>query len=138
MTLSSQAGDILKELAQAFNSKDAMAFSELFSADAEFVNVRGARMRGREAIAVGHARSFATTLAGSQLSWTAVDTMPLSDDVTICHAHWTRKRRADAKGPVLHVTGIFTLVLHRHGDTWEIAAATNVEEVAAPEPPTSP
>jgi uncharacterized protein (TIGR02246 family) len=88
--------DLAHRLADAFNDKDADAFAALFTEDAEFVNVFGARMRGRAGIAEGHRRVFATTLVGSTLALEELDVLPLGDDVAVCHARWRRGRTADA------------------------------------------
>jgi uncharacterized protein (TIGR02246 family) len=125
--------DLVHRLADAFNDKDADAFAALFTEDAEFVNVFGARMRGRAGIAEGDRRVFATTLVGSTLALEELDVLPLGDDVAVCHARWRRGRTADATPATLPPgEGIFTLVGRRDGDGWLLAAATNVAITAPP------
>jgi uncharacterized protein (TIGR02246 family) len=53
-----QPRDIIDAFADALNAKDAESLGNLFCEDAEFVNVRGARMHGRQGIIEGHAISF--------------------------------------------------------------------------------
>ena len=130
MTHSTDPRSVVNVLRDAINSKDHEALSELFSEDAEFVSINGARLRGRDAIAVGHAQVFSQTLADSKVSLTSVDTKFLNEDIVVCHAEWSR---ADATPETIPMgTGIFTLVLHRVSDDWKIVAATNVQNARPP------
>ena len=51
--------DLVDAFAQALNAKDADDLGELFTDDAEFVNIMGMRMRRREGIVDGHGWAFA-------------------------------------------------------------------------------
>lgn len=89
------------------NAKDHQALAALFTEDAEFVSINGARLHRRDAIATGHARVFSQALADSEVSVTQVDTKFLNEDIVLCHAGWSRASAADA----IPATGTFTLML---------------------------
>ncbi|HEV7872050.1 MAG TPA: SgcJ/EcaC family oxidoreductase [Modestobacter sp.] len=133
--------DLAQELVGAFNAKDPDAFAALFSPDAEFVNVFGARMRGRAGIDAGHRQMFATALRGSTLTAESLETMQLGPDAAVCHLTWARGRDVDATPATLPPgRGVFTLVGQRTADGWQLAAATNVAITVpggalAPRPP---
>jgi hypothetical protein len=54
------AETIMQRLELAWNRADGAAFGEPFSADADFVAIRGDLHTGREAIAAGHQQIFDT------------------------------------------------------------------------------
>jgi uncharacterized protein (TIGR02246 family) len=125
------AEELARKLVDAFNDKDADAFAGLFTEDAEFVNIFGGRMRGRDGIAAGHRQVFATALTGSTLTMDELDVLPIGDDVAVCHLRWTRGRTPEATEATLPPgAGIFTLVGRRAEDGWLLAAATNVAAAA--------
>lgn len=122
-----EARSVVDAFGDAFNAKDHEAFGALFTDDAVFVNIIGGLARGRETIAQEHRHGFATSLASAHWAWTSVDTMVLTDDVTVCHAQWNRTRLPDAPPATLPPgTGVVTFVLRKAEGNWKIAAATNV------------
>jgi uncharacterized protein (TIGR02246 family) len=130
---------LLDRLAAAFNDKDAGAFAELFSEDAEFVNIFGQRMRRRAGIEAGHRVVFEKLLHGSRMTIGEVDVMPLGDDHALMHATWTRERLADASPATLPPgTGIFTMVARRTAGGWELVGTTNVQNATPPGAPQLP
>ena len=125
--------DLVQQLVEAFNAKDAEAFGALFADDAEFVNIFGARMRGRNGIIDGHRQVFGTALKGTTLTLEGLDTITLGPDAAVSHATWRRDRDADAPATALPPgRGVFTLVGRQTGDGWKLAAATNVAMVTPP------
>jgi len=54
-------------------------------ADADFVNIRGEHLRGRHAIAAGHAEIFRTIYAGSTNRYTVEDARLLRPEVALVH-----------------------------------------------------
>jgi uncharacterized protein (TIGR02246 family) len=52
------ANELIGRLEQAWNEADGRAFGEPFSADADFVEIRGECHQGQEAIAAGHQAIF--------------------------------------------------------------------------------
>jgi uncharacterized protein (TIGR02246 family) len=129
-----KAHQIVDAFAAALNAKDADALGELFSDDAEFVNILGMRMRGREGIVSGHAWAFAGPLQGRVIEFDEVDELNVTDDVSVVHGHCVRRRLPDA--PVEGLpdgTSVLVFVVRRGPDGWKAVAATNVTE--APRPP---
>jgi uncharacterized protein (TIGR02246 family) len=68
MTAFATPGEIVDAFEAALNAKDAAAVGQVFTPDAEFVNIMGMRMRGREGIVSGHAWAFSGPLRGSTVS----------------------------------------------------------------------
>ena len=65
--------DLVDSFARALNAKDADELGELFTDDAEFVNIMGMRMRRREGIVDGHGWAFAGPLRGRRVHFDQVD-----------------------------------------------------------------
>lgn len=125
--------DIAQRFAEAFNAKDADALGSFFTQDAEFVSIFGGRLRGRDAIAAGHAAVFSNVLSGNRLVVGPADVKLLADDVLLAHVPWTRDRLADAAEVSLPPgTGLFTMVVTQEQGTWALAAATNVQDAVPP------
>jgi uncharacterized protein (TIGR02246 family) len=117
------ADTIMRRLELAWNRADAAAFGEPFSADADFVAIRGDLHTGREAIAEGHQQIFDTIYAGSTVRYEVLRARELDERVIVAHIRGT----IDAPGGPLagqHACTI-TLVLLRHDDKYEITAFHN-------------
>jgi uncharacterized protein (TIGR02246 family) len=115
------------------NAADAEQLGQLFSEDAEFVNILGMRMRGRTGIVAGHAWALAGPLRGRQIRFDEVDELAVTHDVAVLHGHCLRQRRPDA--PVEGLpdgTSVLAFVTRRDADGWQIVAATNVTEAPPP------
>lgn len=135
MTAFARAREIVDAFAAALNAKDAHTLGEIFTKDAEFVNILGMRMRRRKGIVAGHAWAFAGPLLGSRVSFDQVDELRITDDVTVLHGHCVRERLPDAPPQTLPAgTSVLVFVTRRDAEGWQAVAATNVTE--AP-PPTS-
>jgi uncharacterized protein (TIGR02246 family) len=133
MTTFGEAREIVDTFAAALNAKDAEALGELFTDDAEFVNILGMRMRGREGIVAGHAWAFAGPLQGRVIDFDAVDELNVTDDVSLLHAHCVRRRLPDS--PVAGLpdgASVLVFVARRGPDGWQAVAATNVTEAPPP------
>ena len=129
MTAFAQPRDIVDAFAAALNAKDADAVGEIFTADAEFVNIAGMRMRGRDAIVAGHAWALSGPLRGSRVSFDQVDELPVTDDVVIVHGHCLRERVPDAPANTLPAgASVLVFVARRDSDGWQAVTATNVTE----------
>src|SRR4051812_36161265 len=79
--------DLVVAFARALNAKDADKLGELFTDDAEFVNIMGMRMRRRQGIVDGHGWAFAGPLRGRRIRFDQVDELRVTDDVTVLIGH---------------------------------------------------
>ncbi len=74
---------IVDRLARAWNSGDAPGFAAPFAADAQQVNIFGARLVGRSAISERHAAIFAGIFSGSVNVLHVLDARRLGPDVLL-------------------------------------------------------
>ena len=119
--------------AENLNAKDPAALGELFTEDAEFVNIMGMRMRGRQGIVDGHAWAFNGPLRGRRIRFDQVDALGVTDDVSVLHGHCIREREPDAPAEGLpDGASMLVFVTRRGPQGWEIVAATNVTEAFPP------
>jgi uncharacterized protein (TIGR02246 family) len=125
--------EIVDAFEAALNAKDAAAIGRIFAPDAEFVNIMGMRMSGRERIVSGHDRAFSGPLRGSTVTFDQVDELPVTEDVTVLHGHCVRERQGDAPAQTLPPgTTVLVFVARRGPDGWQAVAATNVTEAPPP------
>ena len=115
--------EIMWKLEAAWNAGDGLAFAAPFAKDADFVNIRADRFSGRETIAAGHDGIFRTIYAGSKNRFAIESIRMLRPDVAVAHV---RAELTAPSGPLAgkHVA-IFSAVLTRESDTWEIASFHN-------------
>jgi uncharacterized protein (TIGR02246 family) len=113
----------LKQLEDGWNNADGEAFGAPFAEDAEFVTIRGEHHSGRIPIARGHQAIFDSIYRGSVVSFEALATKQLSEDVVYVLAHSGLKVPG---GPLAgEHEARFSMVLSRGGDDWQIAAFHN-------------
>ena len=120
---------IVASLEAAWNAGDGHAYGAPFSADADFVTIRAEHLRGRDAIAAGHAAIFRTIYAGSINRMRVESARLLRPDVGLVHVEATLKAPT---GPLAgtHVAR-FSLVLTREAGDWHIASLHNTLEPGA-------
>jgi uncharacterized protein (TIGR02246 family) len=125
------AAELIGHLERAWNGADGRAFGEPFAPDADFVDIRGEHIRGREAIAAGHQAIFDSIYEGSTVGYELTGARELSGDVILAHA--AAVLRAPS-GPLAgEHNSKLSLVLVQGGDGWEIAAFHNT--LVAPQRP---
>lgn len=125
------ADELIGRLERAWNEADGRAFGEPFSADADFVDIRGEHHRGQEAIAAGHQAIFDSIYEGSSTDYELIQARELSEDVILAHA--TGVLRVPS-GPLAgEHNAVQSLVLVRGGDGWRIAGFHNT--LVAPQQP---
>ena len=125
--------EIVNAFEEALNAKDADAVGEIFSDDAQFVNIMGMRMRQRDGIVAGHESAFSGRLAGSRIAFDEVDELPVTDDVAVLHAHCVRERLPGAPPKTLPTGSSMLVFVARRGEEgWQAVAATNVPESPPP------
>jgi uncharacterized protein (TIGR02246 family) len=117
---------VLGEWERSWNAHDMHALANLFTDDADFVNVYGAHWCGRAEIALRHEERHATRFRASTWRTRAVAVSPLSPDIALVHVDWERCGDLDFDGKRKEsMQGIFTWVLLRRAGRWLIRAAQN-------------
>jgi uncharacterized protein (TIGR02246 family) len=123
------AAEIGDGFAVAWNQHDMQALGRLFDDDAEFVNVVGVQMRGREAIEGGHGAAHAGPYRNSTLRVTVDDAREIVPGAIV--AHLLTQLESDARVPGETRRTVMTLVLEQRAAEWKILAAHNTG-IAAP------
>jgi uncharacterized protein (TIGR02246 family) len=115
--------EIVADLERAWNTADGAAFARSFAQDADFVNIRGDHLRGRDVIGKGHQGIFDTIYKGSVVRYRVADVRMIAAGVLLAHV------KATLKAPTGPLAGehdsLFTLVLVRGDDDWRITAFHN-------------
>ena len=123
MTADAIVGAVAAILEAAWNEASGDRFAEPFADDADFVNVRGEHHRGRIAIARGHDGIFTSIYLDSRVAFAVAAARHLTDDVVLGHVRSTLNVPAGALAGV-HAA-MFSLLLVRSGERWQIAAFHN-------------
>ena len=114
---------LLSHLETAWNSADASKFAAEFTEDADFVNIRGDYISGRQAIVQGHADIWGGIYAGSTVRYRLSHLRALRPGVLLAHLE------AALHVPVGPMAGdilaIPSMVLVREDGAWRIAAFHN-------------
>lgn len=130
-TVKSGPGALVDGFVKAWNSHDMLAFAELFTEDADFVNVAGMWWKGRAEIQAKHQESHATGLKMSSLSALNVSMRPIGSDGVVMHFRWELTGQLDNEGQQMAARrGIMQILAVKRPDGWKIAAAQNTN--AAP------
>lgn len=117
------AAELIGRLERAWNEADGRAFGEPFTADADFVDIRGEHHRGREPIAAGHQTIFDSIYEGSTTDYELTQARELSDNVILAHATGVL---TVPSGPLAgEHSAVQSLVLVRGDDGWKIASFHN-------------
>jgi uncharacterized protein (TIGR02246 family) len=128
-----ELSELVARAETAWNRHEMAAFSDLFSADADFVNVAGWWWRGRDEIEAMHTRLHETIFSESQIEMRILGTRQIDDLVYVLHVGWTMVKQS--AGGVRHASGprdgIWTWIV-RAGDRFEIVASHNSDTIAMP------
>ena len=117
------AAELIGRLERAWNEADGRAFGEPFTADADFVDIRGEHHRGREPIATGHQAIFDSIYEGSTTDYELTQARELSDNVILAHATGVL---TVPSGPLAgEHSAVQSLVLVRGDGGWKIAGFHN-------------
>lgn len=114
---------VVQQVQDGWNARDGKAFAAPFAPDADYVNVRGERAQGREAIEKGHTAIFTTIYKDSHNVGTVKSIRFLRPDVAIVHAEWNLEFRAGGETRKGHAMN--TMVMTKDGGKWSIAAFHN-------------
>jgi uncharacterized protein (TIGR02246 family) len=117
------AGEVADGFAGAWNRHDMEALGQLFHDDADFVNVVGVHMRGRESIQRHHGAIHADAYKNSTLRVVVDDAREIASSVIIAHVH--TQLEGDARAPGQTRNTLLTLVVARRAGEWRIVAGHN-------------
>jgi uncharacterized protein (TIGR02246 family) len=123
--------------AETWNVHDLDAMADLFSDDADFVNVAGERLHGRLRIRDVHAQRHRMQFRDSVLTIKSVVVRFLEPDIAVAHIQWDLKGDRDADGTSRAPRqGLMSWVVTKRQGTWRIESAhnTNVRPAGAPSP----
>ncbi|HZT21070.1 MAG TPA: SgcJ/EcaC family oxidoreductase [Dongiaceae bacterium] len=120
--------EIVEDLVAAWNRHDAVGFSRRFAPDADFTNVFGMALKGREAIERAHAAIFATIFKDSRLSAQETEIRFVRPDVAAVDVRWTMTGARDLDGEDWpDRRGLLNLLATQEGGAWSIAVSHNMD-----------
>ena len=114
---------VVQQVQDAWNAHDGRAFAAPFAPDSDYVNVRGERAKGREAIEKGHTAIFSTIYKDSYNVGTVKSIRFLRPDIAVVHAEWTLEFRAGSETRKGHAMN--TMVMTKDNGKWSIAVFHN-------------
>jgi len=117
----------------AWNRHDMNAFAGLMADDANFVNIFGAWMHGREEIRGRHVQIHETVFRKSTIAATRVETRFVAPDVAVVQWAWQVTSVLTRDGqPAPDLQGILTHIVRRQGDRFLLLSTQNTRIVPEP------
>lgn len=121
---------IVNAFADTWNRHDIAAFADLFSEDAEFVNVVGLWWKGRSEIKGAHEFTHQTMFRNSRLSIAEVSVRFPTPGIAIARSRWTLVGHVSPEGgPLPARNGILVNTLQKMGGSWRIIDSQNTDIV---------
>ncbi len=121
---------VARSLTDAWNAGDGAAFAQCFTTDADFVNIFGLHVVGREAVAKQHQLIFDSIYRGSRNAFSVLDARSLADTIVLAHV------AADlhvSDGPLAgQIKTLASAVFVRDAAGWLIASFHNTREEEPP------
>ena len=113
----------------AWNRHDMKALANLFSEDADFVNVVGMWWKNRQEIELAHVKTHETMFKNSQLSGEVTSLKFIKPDVAVAHLNWKLVGHLAPDGTLGEPrSGILVYVAVKEKDgTWRIHTAQNTD-----------
>lgn len=120
--------DIVDAFMDAWNRHDMKAHTSAFADDADFVDVSGNWLRGRQQICEEQGRRHALRFMQSTVRTLSTTVRFIRPDVAIVHHSWEMEGDAgpDAARNAVR-RGIFTFLMSRDGARWVFEAAHNTD-----------
>jgi uncharacterized protein (TIGR02246 family) len=124
----------VRQWEQAWNAGDMSAAMELFSDDADFINVWGSHWHSRRRIESEHAQRHRLQLKDSVFSASEVKVQQIVAGVALVHFGWIIRGDRNLDGTARQPRrGLFTWVLLKDtGGRWWVRAAHNTHVATAP------
>lgn len=125
-----EPGDVVELWQAAWNTGDADAIANLFTADADFVNVVGLWWHKREHIRAAHAFGFSDIFPGSTVTMRAPRVRYLGHDTAVVQSRWHMVGQTAPDGTIAKPrNGILTFVLEKIDGRWIAVTAQNTDIV---------
>ncbi len=119
---------VINSFADAWNRHDMNAFAELFTEDAEFVNVVGLWWKGRSEIKAAHEFTHQTMFKNSSLSMQEIATRFPAPGFAIARCRWTLEGHVSPDGDALPLrNGILVNILEDVSGAWRIIDSQNTD-----------
>jgi uncharacterized protein (TIGR02246 family) len=120
-----------QQQADTWNRHDAHAYVQLFTDDADVVNVLGWWWRGRPTLEARLAQAFSFVFKDSRLTITEVTIRYLTPDIAVAHVRWTMTGAKSPDGSTANIPqqGIQTQVLRKQDGVWRIIVFQNTNSV---------
>ena len=119
---------VLTDFTDAWNKHDAKAFSNVFSEDADFTNVRGMGAHGRSEVEKFHAPLFITRFKDTYQKIMQSKIRFIKPDVAAVDAWW---EMTGVKGPegqdMPPRKGLLNFIMTKNSDTWLITIMHNMD-----------
>ena len=114
---------LFEDMADAWNAADGQAYGELFTDDADFVEIRGGHHAGRQAIAAGHQALWDSIYAGSTVQYRVERIRPLADDLAVAIVAGTMQAPTGPLAGTNHAR--LTAVVAERDGRWRIVSFHN-------------
>lgn len=119
---------VVQAFATCWNLHDMDAFAELFSEDAEFVNVVGLWWKGRAEIKAAHEFTHQTIFKNSRITIAEASTRFPVPGIAIARCRWKLEGHVTPAGaPLPERNGVLLSVLRQEGGRWFIIDAQNTD-----------
>jgi len=125
---STEVRRVAESFAECWNRHDINAFAQLFSDDAEFVNVVGLWWKGRAEIKEAHEFTHQTIFRDSRLTIGEVSTRFPAPGIAIARCRWKLEGHVTPEGePLPERNGILVQVLRHDDGRWFIIDSQNTD-----------
>lgn len=130
-----EPADVARGFMEAWNDRDPDAVAELFTHDADFINVVGLWWEDVEAIRRAHARGFRVMFGLSHNVLEHTKVRMLGSHAAVVHARWRMTGQVGPDGaPVGGRSGVITFVVQNFPQTgWRAVAAHNTDRIKGAE-----
>ena len=119
---------VVAALTDAWNRHDLAAMGELYRADADFVNIFGGYLRGRDEIVREHAERHRLMFAAARMANTAPAVRTLTPMLALARVAWTMRGITAMDGkPAPDREGLMLHVLEQVAGEWWIVTTQNTE-----------
>lgn len=119
---------IVEAFSECWNRHDIDAFAELFSEDAEFVNVVGLWWKGRAEIKAAHEFTHKTLFKNSRLTIAEIFTRFPAPQIAISRCRWKLEGHVTPDGmPLPERNGVLMNVLLQKDSGWLIIDSQNTD-----------